>query len=73
MQHFLKAASRTTREEVVPAELLYKLFARVYGSATALDLCSEGNPRRRLLLGVEGGDVGKFVLVFHGEAPREVN
>jgi len=39
---------------------------------TTLDLSSEGNPLRRLLLRVKGGLVGEFVFVFHGVPPCEV-
>jgi hypothetical protein len=67
MQHFLKAASRTARTEVITTELFYKLFVPVDDPVTALTCASEGNPLRRLLLRVKGGLIGEFVLVFHGE------
>jgi len=38
MQHFLKAASRTAKTEVVTTELFYKLLVAVDDSMTAFDL-----------------------------------
>ena len=38
MQHFLKAASRAARTEVITTELFYKLFVPVDDPVTALNL-----------------------------------
>src|SRR5579871_3380264 len=67
MQHFLKAASRTARTEVVTTELFYSSLSPWTILVPRLTCVSEGNPLRRLLLRVKGRVVGEFVLISHGE------